>query len=358
MKIIFYIAQLSKGGAERVLSNIATKFAENNDVIVVTTVRHEEEYCLPNNISRYVIDEELEKRKGKKNFVSRNLFLRSLCNKHNADILISFMGGANYHATLATVCSKTKCIISVRNDPKYEYPRKVDKILAKVLLPLADGCVFQTEDAKGQFDKRLQKKSRIIFNAVGDSFYLTKRVNTSKDIVTVGRLEKQKNHELLIHAMKDVVELRPDLVLRIYGDGKLKDELLRLVKKLDLQKNVFLMGTTNNVQAVLSNAGIFVLSSDFEGMPNALMEAMAVGVPCISTDCPCGGPKMLLGNNENGVLVPVQNREKLSEAIMFLSEESKEKDRYRIMAKNKAEEFKMEKVFECWDDYVKSIVSK
>ena len=132
-------------------------------------------------------------------------------------------------------------------------------------------------------------------------------------------MEEQKNQELLISAFNDIPKnKRRGYILEIYGEGARRRTLQDMINRLGLNENVFLRGKTDDVARVLNNSRIFVLSSLYEGLPNALLEAMALGLPCISTDCPCGGPRSLIKDNENGLLVENKNEGALSEAICKL----------------------------------------
>lgn len=163
------------------------------------------------------------------------------------------------------------------------------------------------------FSKAVQKKSRIILNPVDEVFFNTPLKKERKGIVTTGRLVKQKNHALLIKAYSSIADKVED-DLYIYGEGELQGELEKLINDLGVKNRVHLLGAVRNVPEVLSSAKLFVLSSDYEGMPNSLMEAMAMGLPCISTDCPCGGPKRLL---KSGMLVRTGNEKELSKKILY-----------------------------------------
>ena len=125
----------------------------------------------------------------------------------------------NFRAILATRGLPVKTLISVRNDPNKEYAGRLGTFVGKALLPMADGCVFQTREAQAWFPEKLQKKSKIIYNAVKEDFYHIERKPNHEEIVTCGRLTEQKNHAMLIAAFAEVAKQRPNATLRIYGEG-------------------------------------------------------------------------------------------------------------------------------------------
>ena len=214
-KIMFYINAIHDGGAERVMINLADYFSRQGyKTILVTSFRDTWEYTVPNAVKRITLEEhEIKQSKLKRN-ITRIKRLRKLCKDEKPDILVSFMAEPNFRAILATLGLPVKNLISVRNDPDKEYAGRVGHIVGKYLLPFADGCVFQTKEAKNWFPKRLQKKSRIIYNAVKEDFYHVERHPVPGEIVTCGRLEEQKNHALLIAAFSKVVERYPEARLK------------------------------------------------------------------------------------------------------------------------------------------------
>lgn len=357
--ILFYINAIHDGGAERVILQIAKHFAlYGNRVILVTSfVDKNFEYPVPKMVERLSIEQE-EIRQGKfaRNF-SRIMALRAICKREKPDVLVSFMCEPNFRALLATIGLPVKNIVSVRNDPNKEYRGKVGRFVGKYIMPMADGCVFQTEDAKAWFCKDLQNRSVIIPNAVKEEFFVTQRTPIKHRIVNCGRLSAQKNHKLLIEAFAKIADKILDAELHIYGEGVLHDTLQKLINELNLTNRVFLKGQSSNVPVVLSKADVFVLSSDYEGMPNALMEALAVGVPCISTDCPCGGPKMLIKNGRNGFLVPVGNAKVMADAMERMLGDSELRKNLGVVAKESAERFKSEVIFKEWEEYLEMVVN-
>lgn len=358
MKILFYINVLSGGGAERVMANLANRFADaNHDVILVTTYETENEYYVSDKVIRCNLE---CKPRNNSNRILKNIEriakLRKIIKKNAPDVVISFMEEPNFRNIIATMGTDVKTIVSVRNDPKKEYPGKVGDFIANKLLPKADGCVFQTEEAKSYFPRNLQMKSEIIFNEVKPDFFAIKRTPIKGKIVTLGRLSEQKNHKLLINSFYRIIDEFPYAVLDIYGSGNLENEITTLISELGLTDKVFLRGNTSDVESVYASADIFVLSSDYEGMPNALMEAMASGVPCISTDCPCGGPRMLI-SGENGILVGVGSEKELANSLRMLLIDDNKKNTFAYNARKRADSYRPEIIFEKWKAYVERIVN-
>lgn len=351
-KIFFYINTLQNGGAERVIVNLANNFAKNGyHTTLITSFVSENEYPVSPQVVLVALENCRIKQSRLKRNVTRIAKLRALCKTEKPDVLISFMAEPNFRAVLATIGLPVKTIVSVRNDPNREYAGMLGRFVGKVILPLADGCVFQTEEAKLWFPKRLQKKSAVIYNAVKEDFFNIERETTPREIITCGRLEPQKNQKMLINAFAEVSKHYPDAVLKIYGDGSLKSQLQQQIDDLGLCGKAFLMGATDHVEETLRTADLFVLSSDYEGMPNALMEAMAAGVPCISTDCPCGGPRELFGKELYNSLFACGDVEELTHKICeFFSGGIAHSD-----FKNVAEAFRTEKVILQWEAYVNLI---
>ncbi len=318
MNIAFYISNpLLNGGAERVVANLANAFAEDNNVTIITPFRADNEYHIDSKIARFYLDEN-NNRGAVLRALTRVYRLRQYLITNKCQILFAFLDGAVEYAVLSTRFTHIKVIVSERNDPSQYYKTWWQKIRIRTLYNAADAAVFQTQDAQKWFSQSIQHRSKIIYNPVRDDFYNVERCPIPNRIVTCGRYEPQKNHHMLIDAMAIAIRKYPELKLSIYGTGNLKDSLQEHIHQAGLEDSIILEGNVQDVPTVLKTAEIFVLSSDFEGAPNALMEAMAMGVPTISTNCPCGGPRMLLGDNENGILVPVADAQSMADAICKL----------------------------------------
>lgn len=357
-KILFYINTIHQGGAARVMVNLANKFAEQGyPVFLVTSFNETNEYSLNDNVTRIFLEEKNTNQSFIKKNLTRTYKLRQICKKEKPDIIISFLPEPNFRAIIASMFLGIRTLISVRNDPNREYRSRINKIMARLLYPLASGCVFQTEDARAWFSKRIQKKSKIILNHVDEKFFKINFEGKRENIVTVGRLEPQKNHKLLIESFARIADKFPVDKLMIYGDGSQRQYLEQLAKKLGLDERIMFNGATLDIQDRIKNAKLFVLSSDFEGLPNALMEAMTLGLPVISTNCPCGGPKMLIDHNNNGLVVNMDNVGEMATAMERVLGNASFAESLSLNARSASKNFEPNKVFKIWESYVGEIIS-
>ena len=362
MNIICYINKLNDGGAERVMSVLANGLSRlGHKVLMVTDYSMPNEYPLDTGVERHVLDGEFgqQTKKTASRTLDRILALRKLCKQNRADILISFMRLANFRGILATRMLKTKNLISIRIDPKIGYRSKSAKQIAKWTYPMADGCVFQTDEAKAWFAPKVQKKAQIIFNPVSDAFFKTvPAAMQEKKIVTCGRLDKQKRFDLLIDAFHKVCDEFPEHKLEIYGVGALQEKLQEQIKSLGRQDRICLMGRCEDVPNAIKSASLFVLTSDYEGLPNALMEAMALSLPVVSTDCGGGGARALIENGVDGFIVPRGDVVALADAIRKnLADPDGAKLRGE-KAGEKAKGFSAENIVSQWEAYIQQIVEQ
>lgn len=311
-RIVFVIHSLYGGGAERFTANLANALCEEYKVYIITGKNRKGEYELHPEIEKLDflrLD----------NFILDTINIRKFCDRKKCDILIGIDIYANRCVCLANIFFKPITIISERNDPKHNKLSWKSKLLIKLLYWKADLFVFQTQEAKTFYAKSIQARSKVIHNPVIRG--LPERNEPSKkEIVAIGRLEEQKDYITLIKGFYIVVQKYSEYILKIYGCGSCEKKLKELVKDLKLEKHVFFEGFSNCVHEKIKSAELFIMTSKYEGMPNALMEAMAMGFPVISTDCPCGGPRELICNGENGILIPVGNEFVLAEKILFLIE--------------------------------------
>lgn len=359
--IAFYIGSLKKGGAERVFVNLADYFrGRGYRVTMVTQYRKENEYGLPEGVDRVISDITKEEEGGRiTNVFRRYRKLRRIFKELQADVVLSTIGKNNFMALLANALLPTKVAVSVVAEPTEEYPTRSMRLLAKTLFYFADGIVMQTTDAMAFFGKRLQKKCVILKNSLNPVFVRPRFTGErQQDIVAVGRVDENKNHLMAIRAFAQIAERFPKSRLIIYGEGELRQKLLAEIEEMGLTGRILMPGAVTDVPDRIEKAYAFVLTSDTEGMPNTLIEAMALGLPCVSTDCPCGGPKDLIEDGQNGFLVPVNDDKMLAKRLEDLLKNPQKAERMGKEAAKLQEEYRPDKVNAEWEAYFAGIVGK
>lgn len=303
--VAFYIGNLGYGGAERVTIYLAEYFANNGfNTYIITDEQKSKEYILPENVSR------LNLKKDK--FIKRIKKLRKILLEMDIDLMVTMNTYLTPVAFFSANNLKTKIVVSERNSPQNFSGKKTTKFISEFLLKYIDGYVFQTKEVEKYYDWLSNPKvvipNPLFIEEIPEPF----DGNRSKKIVNVGRLHKQKNHRLLIKSFSKIANKYPDYELHIYGEGPERDNLKHLITELQLENTVKLLGSYDDVLTRINNSSLFILSSDFEGMPNVLIEAMAIGLPVIATDCPGGGPRELIDNRVNGILTTVNNADELA----------------------------------------------
>lgn len=304
-KIMFVIASMNSGGAERVMSILVNEAVQQNyDVTLLLTLCGNVHYTLLNNVKIISVPDTLKKINKKISKKNTILCMREMFKKESPDLVVSFMTMMNIYSVIAMQGMKTPIIVSERNDPDKECPGKIKKIIRNLCYNKADGIVFQTTDASLYFSQGIRNKSKVIANPVKKDLPNWNGIN-SNIVVAVGRLEEQKNYPVMFDAFRRFHHEHPEYELHIYGEGRLRDELEQIIKKIEADKYIYLDSVQEDVHSLTKNAYMYLLSSDYEGIPNALLESLAIGIPCIATDCPCGGVRQIIQNGENGYLIPV-----------------------------------------------------
>lgn len=364
-KIVFHLNCLEQGGAERVVSNLANQFAkEDYEVIVATEWQGENEFQLDSRVRRVHVGLR-EQDEGKNRLAKiwlRVVYLRRFLKRERPDITIAFAHKANYRALMSTIGMKTPVMISVRTDPAGHYDALSDKIQIPLLFPRAAGCVFQTEGQREFFPEYLQKKSRIILNPVHEKYFrVPENITRRKTVVQSGRLVDFKNQPMLIEAFLKVHEKHPDYELEIYGpdsfDGT-KEILERLIADHCAEGYIHLMGGSDSLEKQMADASVYAFSSDWEGLPNALLEAMALGLPVVATDCPCGGPRTVITDGVDGLLVPIKDAKAMEAGINRLIEDRELAERLGKNARRIREKTNGEAIIAQWRDYINEIIAE
>ncbi len=360
--IVLFISALRKGGAERVMVNLADYLHRNGvRVTLVTQYICEEEYTLPAGIPRILSEITPQEETGSRigDFLARYRKLCRIFTELHPDCILSFIGKNNIMTLLCTRFTGIPAVVSVRGEPKSEYYNFPMRFLAKTLFACAAGVIVQTGAARDFFPPVIRKKAVILKNPLNPAFVRERRTGRPDGrIVSVGRVDANKNHALILRAFARIAPEFPNASLVVYGDGEKRQELIRKTQELGLSDRVQFPGAVSDVAEKIRTASAFVLSSGHEGMPNALIEAMCLGIPSISTDCPCGGPRELIEDGVNGYLIPVGDEEALADRLrrIFSDEEGAEK-----MGKQAAlllEEYRPERVNAEWMDYLLSCAAR
>lgn len=369
-KVLFYGNSLSRGGAERVLTQLVNYFSEN-DI-------YDTYYLLQNEISgpTYFVNKSVPInylcQDGKKykfklcELLNRFRRLYSIVATIRPDCIVAFVTNPSIYALLIGRILKIPVVISIRNDPKKEeelYESKFRVIAKKILFRYASGWVFLTDDQMSYYEKDIKGESTKIFNPLSDEICKElqneqRSKSNLKDIVSVGNLRAQKRYDLLIEAFSKIHDLYPEDKLIIYGEGPCRESLEKQISDKGLQDKVLLPGATTNVVKSIINAKAFVLPSDFEGLPNSLMEAMATGIPCVATDCPCGGVGALIKNKENGLLCETGNSEQIAEALRCILDNEEISDHLGENAKSIVSTCDIHSVSSQWKYFIDKVIKK
>lgn len=344
------------------VSNLAGQFVEHGyEVYIATEWQGEDEYEIDRRIQRVHVGlTEGQEKKGRiSQFLCRIANLRKFLLKTQPDIVIAFARKANYRALTAAIGTRIPVVISVRIHPIGYYDKLSDKIQIPLLFRRAAGCVFQTPDQKAFFPEYIQKKSRIILNPINPRFIGNQiPMEREKAVVHAGRLVDFKNQLMLIRAFEEVHKKHPEYILKIYGpdafDGT-KEKLEALIAQNHAEGYVKLMGGSNQLEKDMITGAVAAFSSDYEGMPNVMLEAMALGLPVVATDCPPGGPRMVITPEENGLLVPVNDDKAMAAAINRLIEQPDFAARLGRNAAQIGTKASAETIFEEWKSYIEEI---
>lgn len=318
MHIVVVTRDMCGGGAQRVIAQLAANWNSRGVVCSVVCMHPDMVfYSLPEAIACYDVP----------NFTSNNIadklkrywYLRKLLKKIKPDVVLAMPEEIGIYAILAMLGTGIPVVVSERNNPWVMPYKKISRFLRRVAYPFAKGLIFQTEQTASFFSKSQQKKGIVLPNPLDISrlpeVYTGER---EKTVVSAGRLDTQKNFPLLIEAFGLFHKAHPDYKLVIYGEGSKRAELETLATQMLPEDSWSMPGRVDDLPQRICRCAIFALSSDFEGIPNVLIEAMAVGTPSVSTDCAPGGAASLISNGENGILVPVGDACALAQGLSYM----------------------------------------
>ena len=362
MKGIFVIPRMGGGGAERVVSLLSSALAENgNDITILTLVGGDSFYELNSKVHFETVGITVSKKNKITRMLSQMIFLPksffSLYKRLKSgkyDVVISML----MECDLLVGCCKLlglrfKHVCSERNDPSKR--KGLYFTLLKKVYCHASLFICQGKKVYDFYNTIPEEIKRIIPNPVDGASIPARLELNSKRIVGVGRLNKQKNFALLIRSFANLGVEFSEYKLEIYGEGPERRPLQTLIESLQISDRVTLCGAKNNVQELISDAELFVMSSDYEGFPNALLEAMAIGLPVISTDFPTGTASELIGK-DNGIIVPMRDEKTMIEAMKTLLYDKNLRHMMGFNNREKCKQYYTENILAEWEEAIDSIL--
>ncbi len=351
MRIAIVQAGLSAGGTERVVSLLAADRCRRGDEVHLFAFvdEHEPSYFY---LDPSIVVHRLSKNKGLRQSgwfttVTRITTLRAEFKRLKPDLVVSFLTKINILCLLAALGLGVRVVISERNNPRIQRKHIAWRLISSVVLPQADRLVMQTDAIVSTLPQALRKKAVVIGNPC-DGSALVGSIQENFRVVAVGRLVEQKGFDTLIDAFAQIAESFPAWTLTIFGEGSDRVTLERQVASVGLTKRVLLPGVTARAGDWVAEASIFVLASRYEGFPNVLIEAMAAGLPVISTECDFG-PAEIIQSGISGLLVPVDNVAELAKAMSQLMADVSLRSRLGRAALMAATRFSQPAIMEQWN---------
>lgn len=352
--ILFVNSSLSGGGSEKVMTILANAFSEKKYNVEMVLVRENKEksYKLCKEVKCHNFNYKYKNKIYK--FFSRIIKLRNLIKNNKYDYIVSFMYDINFIVLLSCLGLNKKVIVSERADPNNRKKNKIlSNLLEKILYVFAYKVVFQTDYVKSIYPNYIQSKSIVIPNPLDEKIPLPSKEEKEKEFVAVGRFNEQKNFEMLIEAFVEFHSEHTDYFLTIYGDGILREKYESLIKNNNAEKYIFLPGYKENVNELMKKASVYISTSNYEGISNSMLEALAMGMPSICTDCPVGGAKLVIDNGNNGILIPTNNKEELLKAMNLIVSDEKIKEKLIRNSSKIRVRFSVEKIISEWEKIIK-----
>lgn len=355
MKVCFVTSTLKFSGAEKIISNLMYEFNKRGHEVSVIMLGRDEPYPEKFDYAKQYP----AKTRGNKitRVLNRYKAVRKIVKDNKFDVVLSFNCVFNLDIIMALLFTGTNLIVCERNDPNYDPVQWTKKLRRKIFYPFAKGFIFQTDVIKSYFSKDIQKRSAVIPNFIENTYTECVAENKRRKVIaTCARLDDfQKNQSMLIRAFSRFCEGDTEYTLEFYGDGPDMEKYKKLIKELNMEDRIKLLGRTENVNEKLKDVEIFVLPSVFEGMPNALIEAMASGLPCIATDCGGGGSAALINNMENGILIPENDEDALLEAFKIMTSDENLRIKLGKEAFKINEKLEINKIVDLWEEAIKKL---
>lgn len=368
MTLALVIASMGMGGAQRALQAMAGYWLSKDVKITLITLDSDagDFYEVPGRIRRVAlgaVGQSANPLTALWRNVGRIQALRRALRKANPDVVISFLDTTNVLTLLATRGLRMPVLVSERTDPRQHTLPVAWRWLRRLTYLMARGIVVQTISVQSWFAQELPRvKSWVVPNAVGLNPQPALRQAEARDnekwcVLTVGRLTHAKGFDLLLQAFAKIVRSHPGWRLIVCGEGEERNALEALATDLKVADRVVFSGKVQDIEQRYAQADLFVLSSRYEGFPNALIEAMAFGLPVVSFDCP-SGPAEIIRNGIDGVLVPAGDVDALAAAMSDLMSDPEKRRRLGQGAATITERLGLEQVMRHWDVILEEVLNQ
>ena len=359
-KILFLASDLSYGGAEKMLCFVAEGLAARGNTVKIINMMETDTPERELDPSIEVINVDINAAKGVRTAKVLGAALKCI-RSFKPDVIISFKYMQNLYAGLIGKMTGVPVIISERADPSTEVRDGLKGGTYWAIINSADGGVFQTKGAMAYYKPSLAKRSIVIPNPVWKpkNEELFKGERTENSILTFGRLDNfQKRYDVMIDAFDKFHEKHPEYVLKIYGYGPDEDQIKAWIEEHGLTESILMCGFSKDPVGDGKDCKFFLITSDFEGISNALLEAMAAGMPVVSTDSPPGGARLLIKDHENGLLVPIRDADAIASAMCEFAENDELRKKCGENSKQIVVKYAPEKILDRWDKYVNAVIKR
>lgn len=365
MKILILINGLRMGGAERMACFLSGEWVQAGHAVTIATLdgSHVPYFPLDPRVGLShlgVSGPSLNICELVKNFCRRIGSVRLSIEATGSDVVIGFGGACLALASLAALGMSVCTIAYEQTDPLITEQKMgwLKRIVHRAALRLADAIVVQSSAAREVLPPTLRRRVHVIPNPIRPVTARATPAIPGSDgrfrLVSVGRLDAVKGFDVLLRAWGGIHAKLPNWILIIHGEGEERQALQSIIDKERLNGRAFLPGATREVEQRLAEANLFVLSSRTEGFPNALCEAMAVGLPVVSTDCR-HGPSEIVTPGRDGLLVPVGDAVALGEAIFDLARDPARLAEMGEVANVIAQRFEKGGVMQMWDKLLRTL---
>lgn len=355
MRILFIIHNMYVGGAAKQIGLTAAGLAERgHDVSIYTYVGESLETEIDSRIT-YIAEANPPKSR-LSNLLFTPVHIHRIVKDRKPDVVVSWGTDAGGLTVLGCKGLPVKVVFSERLDPYHE--KTLNLRLMKVLCGYSDGGVFQTNMVRNYYARI--RKSVVCPNPIDPNLKIESFLPMSerkKEITWVGRMiNVHKRMDVAVKAFSIIHSQYPEYVLSFYGDGPDIDATKALVKEYGLEKSVLFLGTVKNVIEYVKKSRVSLMTSDFEGIPNVIIESFAAGTPVVSTDCSPGGARVLIQDSYNGFIVPAGDYKALADKVLSLLSDDKHSEEFVTRSKDKLESLDYDRILDSWNDFILSMV--